>query len=85
MECREEAVPARRAGRGVGAVGDRQGGQVAGHALGVTVGSMIVNHGGEVSPISVPSGVYGITMYGMCVAFMLWRRNRAEAGRPAAA
>jgi BASS family bile acid:Na+ symporter len=54
-------------------------------ALGVTVGSMIVNHGGEVSPISVPSGVYGITMYGMCVAFMLWRRNRAEAGRPAAA
>lgn len=54
-------------------------------ALGVTVGSMIIDHGGEVSPISVPSGVYGITMYAMCVVFMLWRRNRARAGRAAAA
>jgi len=54
-------------------------------ALGVTVGSIIISHGGEVSPISVPSGVYGITMYGMCVAFMFWRRNRAEAARPATA
>lgn len=54
-------------------------------ALGVTVGSMIIDHGGEVSPISVPSGVYGITMYAMCVVFMLWRRNRAQAGGAAAA
>lgn len=54
-------------------------------ALGVTVGSMLINSGGEVSPISVPSGVYGITMYAMCVAFMLWRRNRWEAGRAATA
>jgi BASS family bile acid:Na+ symporter len=54
-------------------------------ALGVTVGSMIVDHGGEISPISVPSGVYGIIMYAMCIAFTLWRRSRAEATRTAAA
>jgi BASS family bile acid:Na+ symporter len=55
-------------------------------ALGVTVGSMLIsNGGGEVSPISVPSGVYGITMYAMCVAFMLWRRSRWESGRAATA
>ena len=54
-------------------------------ALGVTVGSLIVDHGGEVSPISVPSGVYGITMYAMCVAFMFWRRSRATVGAAAPA
>lgn len=54
-------------------------------ALGVTVGSLIVDHGGEVSPISVPSGVYGITMYAMCLAFTLWRRGRAAPTRAAAA
>lgn len=48
-------------------------------ALGVTVGSLIVDHGGDVSPISVPSGVYGITMYAVCVAFTLWRRSRVTA------
>lgn len=45
-------------------------------ALGVNVGSLIVDHGNEVSPISVPSGVYGIVMYAMCVAFTFWRRSR---------
>lgn len=52
-------------------------------ALGVNVGSLIVDHGGEVSPISVPSGVYGIVMYAMCVAFTLWRRSRSRQAQAA--
>lgn len=38
MECRDEAVPAGRAGCPGGAVADREGGQLADQALGVTVG-----------------------------------------------
>lgn len=48
-------------------------------ALGITVGSLIVENGNEVSAFSVPSGVYGITMYAICVAFTFWRRRRALA------
>ena len=50
-------------------------------ALGITVGSLIVASAGEVAPFSVPSGVYGITMYPVCLAFTLWRRDRVM--RPA--
>lgn len=54
-------------------------------ALGITVGSLVIDRGGEVSALSVPSGVYGVTMYAVCLAFTFWRRRRALANADGAA
>ncbi|MCV0395338.1 MAG: bile acid:sodium symporter family protein [Rhizobiaceae bacterium] len=46
--------------------------------LGITVGSLIVERAAALPPFSLPSGVYGITMYMVSIPFVLWRRRVAE-------
>ena len=43
--------------------------------LGITVGSLIAEQAGALPPFSLPSGVYGITMYLVTIPFVLWRRR----------
>ncbi len=43
--------------------------------LGITVGSLIVEQAAGLPPFSLPSAVYGITMYLITIPFVLWRRN----------
>ncbi|QDZ02320.1 bile acid:sodium symporter family protein [Nitratireductor mangrovi] len=45
--------------------------------LGITVGSLIAEQASGLPPFSLPSGVYGITMYLVSVPFVLWRRRAA--------
>ena len=45
-------------------------------ALGITVGSLIVERTMELPPFSLPSGVYGITMYLVSLPFVYWLRMR---------
>lgn len=45
-------------------------------ALGITVGSLIVEAANGLPPFSLPSGVYGITMYAVTVPFILWVRRK---------
>jgi BASS family bile acid:Na+ symporter len=45
--------------------------------LGITIGSLIVEQAATLPPFSLPSGVYGITMYLVSVPFVLWRRRSA--------
>lgn len=45
--------------------------------LGITVGSLIVEQASALPPFSLPSGVYGITMYLVSIPFVLWRRRVA--------
>lgn len=45
--------------------------------LGITVGSLIAEQAGALPPFSLPSGVYGITMYLVTIPFVLWRRRMA--------
>ncbi|TKT69158.1 bile acid:sodium symporter family protein [Aquamicrobium sp. LC103] len=48
--------------------------------LGITVGSLIVEQASALPPFSLPSGVYGITMYLVSIPFVFWlRRRRVEA------
>lgn len=42
--------------------------------LGITVGSLIVEVASGLPPFSLPSGVYGITMYLVSMPFILWIR-----------
>lgn len=42
--------------------------------LGITVGSLITEVATGLPPFSLPSGVYGITMYIIAVPFILWLR-----------
>lgn len=49
--------------------------------LGITVGSLIVEQAGELPPFSLPSGVYGITMYVVVLPVILWRRRLHGAAR----
>ena len=44
--------------------------------LGITVGSLIVPAATELTAYSLPSGVYGITMYIVTIPFVLWVVNR---------
>jgi BASS family bile acid:Na+ symporter len=44
--------------------------------VGITVGTLIGGNAGELPPYSLPSGVYGVTMYLVIVPFILWRRGR---------
>lgn len=43
--------------------------------LGITVGSLIAEQASGLPPFSLPSGVYGITMYLVTLPFVFWRRN----------
>ncbi|MVA99597.1 bile acid:sodium symporter family protein [Nitratireductor sp. CAU 1489] len=47
--------------------------------LGITVGSLISEQATGLPPFSLPSGVYGITMYLVSVPFVLWRRRLTPA------
>ena len=47
--------------------------------LGITVGSLIVEQVSALPPFSLPSAVYGITMYGVSLPFVYWRRKLAVA------
>jgi BASS family bile acid:Na+ symporter len=44
--------------------------------LGITVGSLIVENASGLTPFSLPSGVYGITMYLVTIPFVLWVGRR---------
>ncbi|MBO6718182.1 MAG: bile acid:sodium symporter family protein [Rhizobiaceae bacterium] len=46
--------------------------------LGITVGSLIVEQVAALPPFSLPSGVYGITMYVVSLPFVFWRRSLAS-------
>ncbi|WP_419906920.1 bile acid:sodium symporter family protein [Hoeflea sp.] len=46
--------------------------------LGITVGSLIVEAATGLPPFSLPSGVYGITMYFVAVPFIYLMRRRAQ-------
>lgn len=43
--------------------------------LGITIGSLIAEQATALPPFSLPSGVYGITMYLVSVPFVIWRRS----------
>nr|WP_276562540.1 bile acid:sodium symporter [Hoeflea prorocentri] len=43
--------------------------------LGITVGSLIVEAASGLPPFSLPSGVYGITMYFVALPFVYWMRR----------
>ena len=40
--------------------------------VGITIGNIIMNQEIGVSPLSLPSGVYGILMYLVCLPFVFW-------------
>ena len=46
--------------------------------VGITIGNIIMNQEEGLSPLSLPSGVYGILMYLVCLPFVFWflRRNK---------
>ena len=44
--------------------------------LGITVGSLIVEQASALPPFSLPSAVYGITMYLVSIPFVFWLRSR---------
>jgi BASS family bile acid:Na+ symporter len=46
--------------------------------IGITIGNIIMNQDTGLSPLSLPSGVYGILMYLVCLPFVYWyvRRNK---------
>ena len=45
--------------------------------LGITVGTLIAESASGLPPFSLPSGVYGITMYIVTIPFVFWRRRMA--------
>ncbi len=44
--------------------------------MGITVGSLIVEQASALPPFSLPSAVYGITMYLVSIPFVFWLRRR---------
>ena len=48
-------------------------------SLGITVGSLIVEASQGLPPFSLPSGVYGLTMYAVTMPFVLWARSWTKA------
>lgn len=54
-------------------------------ALGIAIGALVAGPEVGVPAYSVPSGVYGVTMYLLVIPFTLWRRRLAERGYPAVA
>jgi BASS family bile acid:Na+ symporter len=49
-------------------------------ALGIAIGAIIAGPEVVVPAYSVPSGVYGVTMYLLVIPFTFWRRRIAERG-----
>jgi len=47
--------------------------------LGITVGSLIAEAATGLPPFSLPSGVYGITMYVVTLPFVFWMKSRHRA------
>ena len=47
--------------------------------IGITVGSLIVESVSGLPPFSLPSGVYGITMYFVALPFIFWMRSKRAA------
>ncbi|MGB7287385.1 MAG: bile acid:sodium symporter family protein [Salaquimonas sp.] len=47
--------------------------------LGITVGALILANADGLNAYSLPSGVYGITMYLVTIPFVLWVKNRNSA------
>ena len=45
-------------------------------SIGITVGSLIVESVSGLPPFSLPSGVYGITMYFVALPFVYWMRTK---------
>jgi len=50
--------------------------------LGITVGSLIAEAATGLPPFSLPSGVYGITMYLVTLPFVFWMKSRQSMRRP---
>lgn len=48
-------------------------------ALGITIGSLLVEQAGALPAFSLPSGVYAFTMYLIAIPFALWRRRLSTA------
>ena len=46
---------------------------------GITVGTLIAGATTGLPPFSLPSGVYGITMYAVTLPFVFWARGRRTA------
>ena len=46
--------------------------------LGITVGSLIAETASALPPFSLPSGVYGITMYFVTLPFIFWARSKTK-------
>ena len=44
--------------------------------VGITIGGLILNQGTSLSILSLPSGVYGILMYLVCLPFVFWLIKR---------
>ena len=44
--------------------------------VGITIGNIIMNQEVGLSPLSMPSGVYGILMYLVCLPFVFWFVSR---------
>ena len=44
--------------------------------VGITIGNIIINPETGLSILSIPSGVYGILMYFICLPFIFWYVNR---------
>ncbi len=45
--------------------------------LGIAIGSLIVERVMALPPFSLPSALYGVTMYAVSIPFVLWRRRLA--------
>ncbi len=46
--------------------------------VGITIGNIIINPGTGLSILSIPSGVYGILMYFICLPFVFWYIKRVN-------
>ena len=46
--------------------------------VGITIGNIIMNQEAGLSPLSLPSGVYGILMYLVCLPFVFWYLQRKK-------
>jgi bile acid:Na+ symporter, BASS family len=47
--------------------------------LGITIGALIASDAAGMTPLSLASGVYGITSYFVIIPFIVWRRRRFTA------
>lgn len=45
--------------------------------LGIAIGSLIVERAMALPPFSLPSALYGVTMYAVSIPFVMWRRRLA--------